>query len=395
MRDKKGAGMARGFAVLLAGGSAMLLAGCVESPSVVAQKSSSKEYFSEAAYGVKASPRVAVAGEKVAQRTGRYQLGDAYKVKGRWYKPRLDADYKKVGSASWYGSAFNGRLTANGEVYDMARLTAAHPTMPLPSYARVTNLENGNSVIVRVNDRGPFEQNRIIDLSKRAAQLLDCHDSGLAKVEVAYVGPAPLEGHDDQYLMASYEPGDGGVPNPSIGMPTGVMVAMNGSTPTTQVGGAQMAFASQPGLAGALTLPSSGPIIPDRPETIAEGQAVPLLSYADRRVASATQAFSKVLGAAPSMTAEDVAGSWQRTSRTTAPTPARGYLALGSWSSRDEALREMKALDPFGKPVMEVSQEDGATRYSLSLYADGRYDLDAMLEHAWKAGAPDAFAVRD
>ena len=116
------------------------------------------------------------------------------------YYPKEDKNYSKVGLASWYGDAFHGRLTANGEIYDMTHLTAAHPTMPLPSYARVTNLENGSSVIVRVNDRGPYSHNRLIDLSKRAADILDYTRTGTAKVKVEYVGRAPLDGQDDQYL---------------------------------------------------------------------------------------------------------------------------------------------------------------------------------------------------
>ena len=99
-------------------------------------------------------------------------MGDPYQVAGRWYYPKLDPNYSRVGRASWYGAAFHGRLTANGEVYDMNALTAASPTMPLPSYARVTNLDNGSSVIVRVNDRGPFAKGRVIDLSARAAKML-------------------------------------------------------------------------------------------------------------------------------------------------------------------------------------------------------------------------------
>src|SRR5690606_935511 len=111
----------RRIALMAAGGSALLLAGCTTSPEPkMALNSSTKEYFSEAAYGVKASPRVAELGEKVPRRSGRYQVGDPYKVKGKWYRPKLDTGYRKIGAASWYGSAFNGRLTANGEIYDMA-----------------------------------------------------------------------------------------------------------------------------------------------------------------------------------------------------------------------------------------------------------------------------------
>lgn len=122
------------------------------------------------------------------------------------YLSSSERAYKKVGRASWYGEAFNGRLTANGEIYNMHNLTAAHPTMPLPSYARVTNLENGSSIIVRVNDRGPFVAGRVIDLSKRAATMLDYKDDGLAAVRVEYIGRAPIEGNDEEFLVASYKP---------------------------------------------------------------------------------------------------------------------------------------------------------------------------------------------
>ena len=111
--------------------------------------------------------------------------------------------YTVVGMASWYGAAFHGRRTANGEVYDMGSITAAHPTMPLPSYARVTNLDNGYSVIVRVNDRGPYHGGRVMDVSSRAADVLGFKGAGTAKIKVDYVGRAPMEGSDDNTLLAS------------------------------------------------------------------------------------------------------------------------------------------------------------------------------------------------
>eukprot|EP01035_Chromulina_nebulosa_P007096 gene7096-9563_t len=128
-----------------------------------------KEYFSEKEYGVKASPRLYY-GRNIPKGGGRDLTGQPYKVKGKWYVPKEDKKYDKVGLASWYGSAFHGRVTANGEIYDQFALTAAHPTFPLPSYARVTNLDTGDSVIVRVNDRGPYHPGRIIDLSNKAAE---------------------------------------------------------------------------------------------------------------------------------------------------------------------------------------------------------------------------------
>lgn len=127
-------------------------------------------------------------------RRGTYKLGNPYTVAGRTYVPRNDPNYDRTGTASWYGDDFHGRLTANGEVFDMNRLTAAHPTLPLPSLVRVTNVENGRSLVVRVNDRGPFLHNRIIDLSRASAKTLGFQHQGTARVRVQYVGPANLDG---------------------------------------------------------------------------------------------------------------------------------------------------------------------------------------------------------
>lgn len=115
---------------------------------------------------------------------GVYKIGKPYKIKGTTYYPREDYNYSEVGIASWYGSDFHNRRTANGEKYDMNTLTAAHRTLPLPSIVRVTNLENGRSLVLRVNDRGPYAKNRIIDISKRGAQLLGYQVQGTAKVKV-------------------------------------------------------------------------------------------------------------------------------------------------------------------------------------------------------------------
>jgi rare lipoprotein A (peptidoglycan hydrolase) len=154
-------------------------------------------------YGVSASPRVVGPGEPVPKGGGTYRVGEPYVIGGRVYVPEDNAHYRAEGLASWYGDDFHGRLTANGEVFDLAGISAAHPTLPLPSYARVTNLTNGRSLIVRVNDRGPYHSNRIMDLSVRSAQLLGFHGRGTAPVRVEYVGRAPIEGSDDRVLEAS------------------------------------------------------------------------------------------------------------------------------------------------------------------------------------------------
>lgn len=116
--------------------------------------------------------------------SGAYKVGEPYQVKGEWYYPREDYSYDETGIASWYGADFHGQRTANGEVYNKDELTAAHKTLPLPSLARVTNLDNGKSIVVRINDRGPFSGTRLIDVSQRSAQLLGFENNGTAKVRV-------------------------------------------------------------------------------------------------------------------------------------------------------------------------------------------------------------------
>src|SRR6185436_12444351 len=123
---------------------------------------------------------------------GRYVVGQPYQVDGRWYSPAEQPGYDEIGTASWYGPQFDRRQTANGEWFDMDYLTAAHTTLPLPSYVRVTNLENGRVLVVRLNDRGPFVGDRIIDLSRKAAETLNMKDPGTARVRVQYIGSAPL-----------------------------------------------------------------------------------------------------------------------------------------------------------------------------------------------------------
>jgi rare lipoprotein A len=121
----------------------------------------------------------------------RERVGPPYEANGRWYVPTPEPGYEQTGTASWYGPQFHGQRTASGEVFDETALTAAHPTLPIPSLVQVTNLENGREVIVRVNDRGPFTGERLIDLSRGAAQVLGFDQAGHARVHVRYLGPAP------------------------------------------------------------------------------------------------------------------------------------------------------------------------------------------------------------
>src|ERR1700726_212534 len=206
-------GIRRSDQVILLARSAAAVATCL----VLANCASSGKFASrvDPRYGVSSSARVVEFGEPVPKGGGTYRVGKPYIVGGRVYVPEEDVSYREEGLASWYGDDFHGRLTANGEVFDMASLTAAHPTLPMPCYARVTNLSNGKSLIVRVNDRGPYHGNRLIDVSNRAAELLEFKGNGIARVRVEYVARAPLEGSDDRQLVATLRTG---VPAPSPSM---------------------------------------------------------------------------------------------------------------------------------------------------------------------------------
>jgi rare lipoprotein A len=199
------------------------LAGCAPPPAPRVSYSHGHEHFAQGKKYGRASRKVVADGEAVPRGGGQYLVGRPYTVAGRRYYPAENPSYTAVGMASWYGAAFHGRRTANGEVYDMASLSAAHPTMPLPSYARVTNLGNGYSVIVRVNDRGPYHAGRVMDVSSRVADVLDMKGMGTAKVKVDYVGAAPMEGSDDSQLLASLR--TDGSPANMIGYSAPVMMA--------------------------------------------------------------------------------------------------------------------------------------------------------------------------
>jgi peptidoglycan lytic transglycosylase len=170
-------------------------------------------------YGTASSPRIVDEDDRAPRGGGVYRIGRPYQVAGRTYTPEHNPTYSNEGLASWYGGGFHGRRTANGETFDMYSISAAHPTLPLPSYARVTNLANHRSIIVRINDRGPYAGNRVIDLSSKTADLLGYKGHGLTRVRVEYVGPAPLEGSDDRGLLATLRTGS---PAPA---PSSVMVA--------------------------------------------------------------------------------------------------------------------------------------------------------------------------
>jgi rare lipoprotein A len=190
------AGLSAFVRIAAVGCSCVLLAQCSQAPGRLDPK-----------YGVSSSPRLFAFGDSVPKGGGSYRVGKPYVVAGQTYTPEDNPNYTAEGLASWYGDDFHGRATANGEVFDMASISAAHPTLPIPSYARVTNLKNQKSIIVRVNDRGPYHQGRLIDVSVRTAKLLGFYDTGVTRVRVNYVGRASLGGSDDAKLEATLRQG--------------------------------------------------------------------------------------------------------------------------------------------------------------------------------------------
>lgn len=159
---------------------------------------------------------------------GGYKVGKPYKINGVWYTPAEDYNYSETGVASWYGPNFHGNYTANGEVFNQNDVTAAHRTLPMPSFVRVTNLNNGRSLVVRVNDRGPYAHGRVIDLSRRSAQLLGFEDVGTAKVRVEIMA-------QESRAIAMQLQGQGNEPTaPSAAPRDTVMVAALPATVSTK-----------------------------------------------------------------------------------------------------------------------------------------------------------------
>ncbi|MFT6462610.1 MAG: rare lipoprotein A [Maricaulis maris] len=198
-----------------------LVAACSSGPSNLRQYSEGRTVSNGGSGWAPASTRSTRASGAVnasgliASSSDHQKVGRAYTVAGRTYRPQRNDGYDETGIASWYGPNFHGRPTANGETFDQHAMTAAHTTLPIPSIVEVTNLENGRSVIVRLNDRGPFVDNRLIDLSRAAATELDYIGSGLAHVRVRYLGPAHEDGSPpNRVYQANADPTPARIPAP-------------------------------------------------------------------------------------------------------------------------------------------------------------------------------------
>ena len=283
---------------------------------------------------------------------GRSQVGKPYQVAGRWFSPREQPNYDKEGTASWYGEAFHKRKTSNGEWFNMNQLTAAHATLPLPSYVKVTNLENGREVVVRVNDRGPFVGTRVIDLSKKSAEVLGYKNKGKAHVRVQYIGPAPLDDNGSHLLAMNKELDRG------TSMRT--MIAMAGK--------------------------HKGRAAPSASDTVMVAEAKPR---------------KKIVAPEPEAQVETVSYAPPAPEPDATPAPSFGavessyFIQLGSFTDPDNANR---ARDQFSAiwPVQFIELMGSAGpvyRVRLGPIADA-VDAQTALENAYAAGFGDARMIK-
>lgn len=302
---------------------------------------------------------------------GTYKVGDPYQVGGVWYVPREQPDYDVVGIASWYGDAFHLKATANGEIFDMNAVSAAHTTLPLPSIVEVTNLENGRKLAVRVNDRGPFVGDRIIDLSHEAARQLGYDRKGLAKVRVRYLGPAPLTGPADGYRVAEAAPVRR-APSPVTAAPA--YAAGRGALRAAPT----VVRAADPALELAAGAPAEPPVasapiqtaaLPPASAPVAVSDLPPITGSAISDAPIAGQGLPPVglrTAAALEVPAPTVTPPFVQTA-SAAASPLR--VQAGAFASVSNAQAAVARLAPAGVAVIEPVEREGLTLYRVVLPA--------------------------
>lgn len=281
-----------------------------------------------------------------AQPKGVYKVGDPYQINGVWYYPAEDYNYDETGIASWYGPNFHGKFTANGETYDMNDVTAAHRTLPMPSIVRVTNLENGRSLLVRVNDRGPYAHNRIIDLSRRSAQLLGVIDNGTARVRVQIMA-------DESRALALQMKGQGGTE-----------VASLAPQPRVQV--------------QAETLPAPGSTEKPKPVAVVKPAAAPVAAHD------------------PPPTHLDGVDLAKQQVKLVPVKPTQIFIQAGAFSRFDNAHRLSAILSPFGPTTVSQVDTKSGTLFRVRIGPIGSVsDADTLLERVIGSGHPEARIVVD
>ena len=325
---------------------------------------------------------------------GHYKIGQPYTIDGVTYVPREDYNYDETGIASWYGPGFHGRYTANGEVYDQTQLTAAHRTLPMPSLVRVTNLDNGKSVVVRINDRGPYSKARILDMSDRAATLLGFKGSGTAKVRVQILAEESRAIAEAAKGKGTYDPGDL-PPMTQVAAAEGVKLSSTDSSPLAatslkvervalappEPSPAQEASAETP-IQATEAAPNFAPPPAAKPKLVASGPE-PLVPAQKLQQLETTEAQGRYL---PEPKATQLA-----------PVPgAKIYVQAGAFSVKENAEKLKTALSKFGQTSISTADIEGKSfsRVRIGPFAEVG-QADKVLSQVIQSGESNARIVVD
>ncbi|HVZ00847.1 MAG TPA: septal ring lytic transglycosylase RlpA family protein [Dongiaceae bacterium] len=283
-----------------------------------------------------------------------YKLGKPYQIDGAWYYPKVDYDYNETGIASWYGPDFHGKSTANGEVFDQNSLTAAHKTLPMPTLVRVTNLENGRSIEVRINDRGPFVNNRIIDLTRRGAQLLGFEGQGTARVRVQVM-------KEDSIILASKV-------------------------------GAQLAYAGEPEPGGTAPKPVAAPAGQVVTQTLpGGGQAAPAAPMTSQPLSPTQPPSSSILSKPAAGTPVGPLPQPTGAVSVMPVKPTNIFIQAGAFLQQSNATKLTQKLGPLGQTRVTQVQVGAQTFYRVRLGPIQRVeDADQLLQKVIETGQPDA-----
>jgi rare lipoprotein A len=318
-----------------------------------------------------AAPSAYAPPSAVAHSQGNYKIGRPYQIAGTWYYPKEDWSYDETGIASWYGEQFHGRYTADGEIFDLNSMTAAHRTLPMPVVVRVTNLDNGRSIKLRVNDRGPYARGRIIDVSRRAAQMLGFEGQGTARVRVQIDVP-------DSMVVATAA-GRGGGPPPSAGAIVAAVVSAPLTLPVS-----------------ALEAMRGKPETPPPPAEVRVADNAPMAPPPRHRPTPITD-----VAADRPYILDDLPGEETATPSKVEIAPVhatRIYVQAGAFSDEGHALRLQNQLRALGSPVSVTSNVggNGASIYRVRVGPVANVDdADALLNRIMSGGAAQARIVVD
>jgi rare lipoprotein A len=315
-----------------------------------------------------------------------YRVGEPYEIKGVWYYPAVDYNYDKTGIASWYGEQFDGRYTANGEIFDLNQLTAAHTTLPMPSIVEVTNLQNDRSLQLRINDRGPFVDGRLIDVSRRAAQLLGFETKGTTPVRVRIVKDASIKVAEE----AMHNTGG-----------SAVMLAQAASVPPPSVArAAPRPYASglPPSALAAKVI--AGPLVDTQTAALPQpapersGAAGPLIGTQTAALPPSAAASNVVAGP---IVDTQMPPSPPRVAAIPAGSPSgQIFVQAGAFSMRDNAQRVQSRIATLGSVRVLTASVKGVEIYRVRLGpVESVEQADRLLQRVVNSGYREARIVTD